>query len=104
MGPNAVILVFCMLSLKPGVSLSSFTLIKMLLSSSSLAAVRMVSSAYLRLLIFLLTILIPAYDSSSLALLWMQTHNMCDAKYRGCSDGCKIQSDETSEDSRLICP
>ena len=104
MGPNAVILVFCMLSLKPGVSLSSFTFIKTLLSSSSLAAIRVVSSAYLRLLIFLLTILIPAYDSSSSALLWMQTHNMCDAKYRGCSDGCKIQSDETSEDSRLTCP
>ena len=95
---------FCMLSLKPSVSLSSFTFIKSLLSSSSLSAIRMVSSAYLRLLIFLLTTLIPAYDSSSSAFLWMQTHNVYDAKSRGCSDGCKIQSDETSEDSRLTCP
>ena len=35
------------------------------LSSSSLSAIRVVSSAYLRLLIFLLTILIPTCDSSS---------------------------------------
>ena len=104
MGPNDMILVFCMLSWKPGVSLSSFTFIKMLLSSSSLSAIRVISSAYLRLLIFLLTTLISAYDSISPAVLWMQTHNMRDAKSRGCSDSCKIQSDEISEDSRLTCP
>ena len=40
--------------------LSSFTLIKRLFASSLLSAIRMVSSAYLRLLIFLPTILIPA--------------------------------------------
>ena len=45
-------------------SLSSFILIKPLLSSSSLSAIRVVSSAYLRLLIFLLAVLIPACDSS----------------------------------------
>ena len=50
MGPDATILVFWMLSFKPTFSLSSFTFIKMLLSSSSLSAVRVVSSAYLRLL------------------------------------------------------
>ena len=45
-------------------SLSSLTLlIKRLFSSSSLSAIRMVSSAYLRLLIFLLENLIPACDS-----------------------------------------
>ena len=48
-------------------SLSSFTFIKRLFSSSSLSAIRVVSSAYMRLLIFLLAILIPACDSSRLA-------------------------------------
>ena len=52
MGPDAIILVFQMLSLKPAFSLSSFTFIKWLLSSSSLSAIRVVSSVYLRLLIF----------------------------------------------------
>ncbi|KAB0345576.1 hypothetical protein FD754_022502 [Muntiacus muntjak] len=42
-----------------------------LFSSSSLSAIRMVSSAYLRLLIFLLALLIPACASSSPAFLMM---------------------------------
>ena len=46
-------------------SLSSFTFIKWLFSSSSLSATSVVSSAYLRLLIFLPAILIPACSSSS---------------------------------------
>ena len=49
-----------MLSFKPTFSLSSFTFIKRLFSSSSLSAIRVVSYAYLRLLIFLPAILIPA--------------------------------------------
>ena len=53
MGPDAMILVFWMLSFKPTFSLSSYTFIKRLFSSSSLSAIRVVSSAYLRLLIFL---------------------------------------------------
>ena len=52
MGPEAMILVFWMLSFKPAFSLSSFTFIKMLFSSS-LSKIRVVSSACLRLLIFL---------------------------------------------------
>ena len=48
MGPDAMILVFWMLSSKPVFSLSSFTLIRKLCSSSSLSAIRVVSSAYLR--------------------------------------------------------
>ena len=48
-----MIFVFWMLSFKPTFSLSSFTFIKRLFSSSSLSAIRVVSSAYLRLLIFL---------------------------------------------------
>ena len=71
MGPDAMIFVFWMLSFKPSFSLSSFTFIKRLFSSSSLSAVRMVSSAYLRLLIFLPAALIPAYASSSPAFLMM---------------------------------
>ena len=51
-----------MLSFKPAFSLSSFTLRKRFFSSSLLFAIRMVSSAYLRLLIFLPAILIPACD------------------------------------------
>ena len=50
-GPDAIILVFSMLSFKT-FSLSSFTFIKRLFSSSLLSAIRVVSSAYLRLLIF----------------------------------------------------
>ena len=51
-------------------SLSSFSFIKRLFSSS-LSAISMVSSAYLRLLIFLPAILIPACASSSLAFCKM---------------------------------
>ena len=49
----------CWIPLEPTFSLSSFTFIKRILSSSSLSAIRVVSSAYLRLLIFLPAILIP---------------------------------------------
>ena len=65
MGQNAMILVFWMLSFKPTFWLSSFTFIKRLFSSSSLSAIRVVPSAYLRLLILLPTSLIPACASSS---------------------------------------
>ena len=61
MGLDAMILVFWMLSFKPTYSLSSFSFIKRLFSSS-FSAIRLVSSAYMRLLIFLLAILIPACD------------------------------------------
>ena len=71
MEPDAMILVFWMLSFKPTFSLSSFTFIKRLFSSSSLSAIRMVSSAYLRLLVFLPVVLIPACASSSPAFLMM---------------------------------
>ena len=54
MAPDAMILVFWTLSFKPAFWLSSFTFIKRLFSSSLLSAIRVVSSAYLRLLILLL--------------------------------------------------
>ena len=67
MGPDAMILVFWRMSFKPAFSLSSFTFIKKLFSSSSLYAIRVVSSAYLRLLIFLPAVFIAACASSSSA-------------------------------------
>ena len=73
MGLDAMILVFWMLSFRPTFSLSSFTFIKRLFGSSSLSAIRVVLSAYLRLLIFLPAILIPACASSSLVFLMMSS-------------------------------
>ena len=68
MGGDVMILVFWMLSFKPAFSLFSFTFIKTLFSSSSLSAIKVVSSAYLRLLI-------PACASSSPAFQIMySTH------------------------------
>ena len=49
----------------------SFTLIKRLFSSSSLSAIRVIASAYLRWWWFLPTVLIPTCDSSSLAFRMM---------------------------------
>ena len=57
--------------LKPAFPLSSSTFIKRLFSSSPFSATRVVSLAYLRLLLFLLVILILACDSSSPAFRMM---------------------------------
>ena len=61
MGLDVMILVFWMLSVKPVFSLSSFTLTKRLFSSSLLSVIRVVSSVYLRLLIFFLATLISVF-------------------------------------------
>ena len=71
MGLDAMIFVFWMLSFKPAFSLSSFTFIKRLFSSSSLSAISVVSSVYLRWLIFLPSILIPVCALSSPAFYMM---------------------------------
>ena len=71
MGPDAMILVFWMHSFKPTFTLSPYPFIKRLFSSSFLSAIRVVSSANLRLLIFLLSILITACPSSSPAFCIM---------------------------------
>ena len=81
MGSDAVMLVFWMLSFKPTYSPSYFTFFKRLFSSSSLSAIRVVSSAYLRLLIFLLAILIPACTSSSPTFLMM--YSVCKLNKQG---------------------
>ena len=73
---------FVCFSFKLVFSLSSFTLIKRFFSASSLSAIRVLSSPYLRLLMFLPPIVILACNSFSLAFLVM------------CSiDNLKIQSD-----------
>ena len=73
-----------MLSFKPAFSLSSFTFSKRLFSSSSLSAVRVVSSTYLRLLKFLLAFLTLACNSSSLAFCKLSSayklNKQCDSK------------------------
>ena len=71
MGPDAMMLVFWLLSFKPTFSLFSFTYTNRLFSSSLLSAIKVVSSAYLRLLIFLLATLTPACASSSPAFCRM---------------------------------
>ena len=70
-GLDPMILVFQMLSFKPTFSLSPFTFNKRLFSSSSLSAIRVMSSMYLRLLMYLPAILIPACASSSPAFHMM---------------------------------
>ena len=73
MGPDAMILVlFFFLILSFTFSLSYFRLIKRLLNSFSLSTFKMISSAYLRLLIFPPAILSLAYNSTSPAF-----HMMC---------------------------
>ena len=56
-------------------SISSFTFIKRLFCSSSISAIRVMSSAYLRLLIFLPAVLLPARASSNPAFLMMYSEN-----------------------------
>ena len=80
MGLDAIILVFWMLSFKPAFSLSSFTLIKKFFSSSTPSAIRVVSFAYLKSLIFLLMILIPACESFSpeFHMMWKFVYKLND--------------------------
>ena len=80
MGPDAMILVFEMLNFKSAFY-SPF-----LFNSSSLSAISVVSSAYLRLLIFLLAVLIPACASSS------PTFYMMYSAYKLNKQGDNIQS------------
>ena len=85
MGPDAMVLVFWMLSFKPTFLFSYFTFIKRHFSSSSLSAISVVSSAFLRLLIYLLAILIPACASFSPAF------NMMYSAYKLNKQGAKKQ-------------
>ena len=71
MGLDNIVLVFFMLTFKSALLLSCFTFIKRLFNSSLISDISEVSPTYLRLLIFLLAIWIPAYASSSLAFFMM---------------------------------
>ena len=64
---------FWMSKFNPNFLLSPFTFTKRFFSYSSLSAIRVMSSAYLRLLIFLPAILIPACASSSPAFHMMNS-------------------------------
>ena len=75
MGPDATILVFWMLNFKPAFSLSSFTFIKRLFSSS-LSAIRVVSSAYLGLLLFLPALLIQLVFPPAQRFSWCTLHQV----------------------------
>ena len=66
-----VIFFFLIFSFESAFLLFSYTLIKRFFNSSLLSAIRVVSSAYLRLLMFLPAILIPACSSNSPAFLMM---------------------------------
>ena len=81
MGLEAMILIFWILSFKPSFSLSFFTFIKSFFSSSLLSAIRVVSFDYLKLLLFLMAILIPAWASFSLAFRMM--HSACKLNKQG---------------------
>ena len=70
MGPDSMMLVCWMLKFKLAFSLSSYIFIKRLFSSSSLSAIGIVSSAYLRLLIFLPAVLIPTSSSWSFCMIY----------------------------------
>ena len=84
-GTGCHILLFWKLSFKPAFSLSSFTLIKRFFSYYFLSTVRVVPSAYLRWLVFLLAVLIGACESSSLAF------HMINSAYKLNKQGDSIQ-------------
>ena len=84
-GTECYDLSFLNVEFKPDFLLLSFTIIKRLFSSSLLSAIRVVSSAYLRLLIFLLAILISACASSNL------TFSMMYSEYKLNKQGDNIQ-------------
>ena len=87
MGSDDMILSFLNVELKPTFSLSSFHSIKRLFTSSSLSAIRVVSSAYLRLLIFLPVILIPvcaSFDCVDHKKLWKILKKMGIADHLTC--------------------
>ena len=72
-GSDAMIYVFLKLSFKPALSLSSFTLIKRLFSSSVLSAIRVVSSTYLRLFLLYFPSNFQMYNKILLRVVTMQS-------------------------------
>ena len=74
MGQDAMIFTFWMLNFKPSFSTLLFHLLQKLSNSSSLSVIRVVSSAYLRLLVFLPAILIPACAHPAWHFAWYTLH------------------------------
>ena len=74
MGPDAMILVFWMLSFKPAFFTLPFHLHQEAVNSSSLAAIRVMSSAYLKLLIVLLAILTQFVLHPAQHFAWCTLH------------------------------
>ena len=97
MGLSAMILVSWTLNFKPALSLSSSTFIKRLFSSSSLSAIRVVSSAYLRFLIFLLAILNPACSSS-------QAFHIMYSQFSSVAQSCPTLQPHGLQHARFPCP
>ena len=83
---DSMTFVFWMLSFTLALLLCCFTFIKRPFSFSSLFAIRMVSSVHLRLLIFLLAILISAWNSSRLVF------HMMNSAYKSNKQGDNIQA------------
>ena len=75
MGPDAMILVFWMLSFKPNFSLSFFTFVKRLFSSFLPSAIRVVSSAYL---FWKIANVSAHYRKRYLLSSWGQSYNKLD--------------------------
>ena len=96
MGRDTMIFVFWMLSFKPALWLSSFNFVKRLFSCSSLSALRVVSSAYLRLLIFLWVVLILS-SVQSFSRVWLFTTPWITACQASLSiTNSRVHSDSTS--------
>ena len=82
---------FLMLGFKLAFSLSSFTFIKRLFSFSSLYAIRVVSSVYLRLLTFIPAILIPLVIHPAQHFTW---HTL----YMGFPSGSVVQNSHAMQE------
>ena len=108
MGLDAMIFVFCMLSFNSPFSPISFTFIKRLFSSTLPPAIRVVSSAYMRLFIFLPAILIPTCDSSRKAFHMMYSASKSNKPYLFLQFSRSFMSDSLwphgLQHARLPCP
>ena len=104
MGSDAMILVFWMLSFKPTFSLYPFTITKRLFSSSSLFAIRVLASAYRRLLIFLPVILIPTCVSSSPAFFMIYSVYMLNKQEHNIAKWCAAMKENFVINMPEVCP
>ena len=96
------------MSFKTAFSLSSFAFIKKLFSSSSLSAIRIMSSDYLGSLVFLLATLIPVCALSSLAFHMMYCAYKLNKQFQvrsghlECSELLQLCNSEISMQDKLV--